>query len=366
MSDCQAYYRRGAALFALSKLRDARRDFQQVVRIHPRDKDAQAKLTEIDKEMRKQAFLKAIESEKSRPASETVDLRTMEVPDDYDGPRLPDDGRVTEAFVSALREHFRLQKRLHRRYVYSILLSVLPLLRSQSSLIRVAVEQGGHFTVCGDVHGQYYDVLHLFSLNGLPSAGNPYLFNGDFVDRGSFSLEVILLFFSYKLLLPAHFHLTRGNHESLNMNSIYGFQGEVSAKVDSSAFELFTEVFNYLPLAAVIASPSQPAAALPVFVTHGGLFSEDDVTLEMIDKIQRVQQPPESGLMCEILWSDPQRARGRGPSKRGVGLSFGPDVTQRFCQLNSVSMVVRSHEVKEEGYEIEHDGRLVTVFSAPN
>ena len=361
----KAYYRRGAALFALSKLKDARKDFQQVVRIHPRDKDAQSKLTEIDKELRRQAFLKAIESDKGKPASETVDLKAMEVDDSYDGPRLTEEGKVTAAFVSQLTEHFRGQKKLHRRYVYQILLQVLPMLRAMPSMVRVDVPAGTHITVCGDVHGQYYDVLNLFSLNGVPSASNPYLFNGDFVDRGSFSLEVILLFFSYKLLYPQHFHLTRGNHESLNMNSIYGFQGEVNAKVDSGCFELFTEVFNHLPLATLISSKVS-GANQPVFVTHGGLFSEDDVTLEQIEKIQRVQQPPETGLMCEILWSDPQRAKGRGPSKRGVGLSFGPDVTANFCKLNGVSMVVRSHEVKEEGYELDHNGQLVTVFSAPN
>ena len=367
-----------------------------MVRIHPRDKDAQTKLTEIDKELRRAAFLKAIESDRTKPASELVDLATMEVDASYDGPRLADDGRVTERFVRELSEHFQAQKKLARRYVYQILLQALPLLRAQATLVRVDVPAGSHITVCGDVHGQYYDVLNLFSMNGAPSASNPYLFNGDFVDRGSFSLEVILLFLSYKLLLPDQFHLTRGNHESTNMNSIYGFQGEVNAKVDTSCFDLFTEVFNYLPLAALLSS-SVSGANLPVFVTHGGLFSEDGVTLEQIEKISRVQQPPETGLMCEILWSahispctaseppapapslipvlsalcaalrsDPQKARGRGPSKRGVGVSFGPDVTAAFCKLNGVSLVVRSHEVKEEGYEIDHDGQIVTVFSAPN
>ena len=288
-------------MFALSKLKDARRDFQQVVKIHPRDKDAQSKLSEIDKELRKAAFLKAIESEKGKPASETVDLRSIDVEAAYDGPRLSDDGQVTEEFVKQLTTHFQQQKKLHRKFVYQILLAILPLFRAQPSLQRVDVPAGSHITVCGDVHGQYYDVLNLFSLNGAPSTSNPYLFNGDFVDRGSFSVEVIVLFFAYKLLYPNHFHLTRGNHESLNMNSIYGFQGEVNAKVDSACFELFTEVFNHLPLATLISS-QVPGANLPVFVTHGGLFSEDDVTLEQIEKIQRVQQPPETGLMCEILW----------------------------------------------------------------
>jgi serine/threonine-protein phosphatase 5 len=185
----------------------------------------------------------------------------------------------------------------------------------------------------------------------MPGPDSPYLFNGDFVDRGSFSIEIILMFFSFKLLYPSHFHMLRGNHETINMNSIYGFQGEVTAKVDTPIFGLFTEVFNLIPLAAVLQKK--------VLVVHGGLFSDDTVTLDQIKAIDRNQQPPESGLMTELLWSvsrkraagwpscaycvaigrslmlfciplrrsDPQKMRGRAPSKRGVGLSFGPDVT---------------------------------------
>ncbi|KFZ49197.1 Serine/threonine-protein phosphatase 5, partial [Antrostomus carolinensis] len=98
-------------------------------------------------------------------------------------------------------------------------------------------------TVCGDTHGQYYDLLNIFELNGLPSESNPYIFNGDFVDRGSFSVEVILTLFGFKLLYPDHFHLLRGNHETDNMNQIYGFEGEVKAKYTAQMFALFSEVF---------------------------------------------------------------------------------------------------------------------------
>lgn len=99
---------------------------------------------------------------------------------------------------------------------------------------------------------------------------------------------------------------------------------------------------------------------------HGGLFSQDDVTLEDIKNISRNKQPPEEGLMCELLWSDPQPQRGRAPSKRGVGCQFGPDVTEKFLEANKLDYVIRSHEVKNEGYEVAHDGKCITVFSAPN
>ena len=209
---------------------------------------------------------------------------------------------------------------------------------------------------------RYYDLLNIFDTHGFPSETmsetNPYLFNGDFVDRGSFSLEVVLLLFTFKCIYPDHLHLTRGNHESLNMNKIYGFEGEVKAKYSSQMFQLFTEVFHCLPLSYVLAKK--------VIVLHGGLFSSDDVTLDDIRRIDRFREPPDDGLMSEVLWSDPQPQPGRAPSKRGVGLSFGPDVTANFLKRNDLKLVVRSHEFKDEGYEVEAGGQLITIFSAPN
>ena len=99
---------------------------------------------------------------------------------------------------------------------------------------------------------------------------------------------------------------------------------------------------------------------------HGGLFSKDDITLDAIKATERNRQPPEEGIMCELLWSDPQPMYGRSPSKRGVGCQFGPDVTRRFLENNSLEYIIRSHEVKDNGYEVTHDGKCITVFSAPN
>lgn len=99
---------------------------------------------------------------------------------------------------------------------------------------------------------------------------------------------------------------------------------------------------------------------------HGGLFADDNVTIDDIRKVDRNRQPPESGIMCDLLWSDPQPQLGRSPSKRGVGVQFGPDVTRAFLAKNKLRYVIRSHEVKHEGYEVAHDGLCITVFSAPN
>jgi len=196
------------------------------------------------------------------------------------------------------------------------------------------------------------------SRNGRPSETNGYLFNGDFVDRGSFSCEVVILLLAYKMALPNNFFMSRGNHETRAMNKIYGFEGEVKQKYDSLAFDLFTELFDVLPLAHVVGQK--------IFVVHGGLFGEDGVTLEILQKINRKREPPNSGPMADMLWADPQVSPGRSPSKRGVGQAFGPDVTNAFLSVNNLDLIIRAHEVKEAGYQLEHGGKLVTVFSAPN
>lgn len=255
---------------------------------------------------------------------------------------------------------------IHKRYVAQLLISCVQYFQTLPSLLDISLPKSPpdqsmvskpRITVCGDTHGQFYDVLHIFSLNGYPDRTNPYVFNGDFVDRGSFSVEVILTFLLFKMYDPESIYLTRGNHETKNMNRIYGFEGEVKAKYDEKIFLLLLEVFGHLPLAAVIESK--------VFVTHGGI-PVDIVSLDDIRIIKRGCEPPESGLMSDLLWSDPQPFPGKSPSKRGVGFSFGPDITCAFLEKNGLSLLVRSHEVKDEGYLVEHGGKTITVFSAPN
>ncbi|XP_021274195.1 serine/threonine-protein phosphatase 5 isoform X1 [Herrania umbratica] len=410
----KGYYRRGAAYLAMGKFKEALKDFQQVKKICPSDPDAAKKLKECEKAVMKLKFEEAIavpESERHSVA-DSIDYHSIgmshsspsmptqvalaavavafvaalvmivgaaatkvaavvvvvflgtwwwggstEVEPQYSGAKIEGDV-VTLDFVKKMIDDFKNQKCLHKRYAFQIVLQTREMLRAQLSLVDINVPDGSHFTVCGDVHGQFYDLINIFELNGLPSEENPYLFNGDFVDRGSFSVEVILTLFAFKCMCPSAIYLARGNHESKSMNKIYGFEGEVRSKLSETFVELFAEVFCCLPLAHVINEK--------VFVVHGGLFSVDGVKLSDIRAIDRFCEPPEEGLMCELLWSDPQPFPGRGPSKRGVGLSFGADVTRKFLQDNNLDLVVRSHEVKDEGYEIEHDGKLITVFSAPN
>uniref|UniRef100_A0A8C2C4R3 Serine/threonine-protein phosphatase n=1 Tax=Cyprinus carpio TaxID=7962 RepID=A0A8C2C4R3_CYPCA len=334
----KGYYRRATSNMALGKFKAALKDYETVVRVRPNDKDAKMKYQECNKIVKQKAFERAIASDElKRSVVDSLDIENMTIEDDYAGPKL-EDGKVTLKFMKDLMAWFKDQKKLHRKLISfnDEMLMLFPLF---ISLV-------------------YYDLLNIFELNGLPSITNPYLFNGDFVDRGSFSVEVILTLFGFKLLYPEHFHLLRGNHETDNMNQMYGFEGEVKAKYTAQMFQLFSEVFQWLPLAQCINSK--------VLVMHGGLFSEDGVTLDDIRKIDRNRQPPDSGPMCDLLWSDPQPQDGRSVSKRGVSCQFGPDVTERFLEQNKLQYIVRSHEVKAEGYEVTHSGKCITVFSAPN
>ncbi|KAI8097419.1 Metallo-dependent phosphatase-like protein [Halteromyces radiatus] len=359
----KANYRRASANMALGRFKEALKDFKMVCKRVPGDKDARDKLNECAKIVKRIEFEKAIEVgiHSNEDVADSLDTTTMNVEDSYDGPRINEEtNEIDVDFVNKMVERFKNQKKLHKKYAFMILLAVRQMMMQAPSLIDISVPNDGKLTVCGDVHGQFYDFINIFNINGYPSESHAYLFNGDFVDRGSFSLEVVLTLFAYKCVYPDRLFLARGNHETDNMNKVYGFEGEVKAKYSEMMFKLFSETFNALPLAHVIQHK--------ILVVHGGLFSRDDVTLDDIRKIDRLslRQPPNEGLMCELLWSDPQPELGRGASKRGVGVQFGPDVTKNFLERNKLDMLIRSHEVKENGYVIEHEGKCVTVFSAPN
>ncbi|GFR51802.1 hypothetical protein Agub_g14261 [Astrephomene gubernaculifera] len=361
----KGYYRRGDAHFALGKYKLAVKDLRTAAKVAPRDPDLRRKLSECEKEVKRLRFEEALAVPDSEAVSvlETLDLSIYDnIEESYTGPRMQGNAAegyvLTLEFVTAMLEEFRQQRTIHKRFAFEIIRQAHALFRSLPSLVDVVIPDDKHFTVCGDVHGQFFDLLNIWKINGMPSTDNPYLFNGDFVDRGSFSCEVIFALLAFKLLYPDHLHLTRGNHESKSMNKVYGFDGEVKAKYNGTMVDCFRELFCGLPLAACLNGR--------VLVLHGGLFSQEGVTLEDIRRIDRFREPPEDGIMCDALWADPSPMPGRTPSKRGVGLSFGSDVTRRFLEANGLELIVRSHEVKEEGYEVEHEGRLITVFSAPN
>lgn len=212
-------------------------------------------------------------------------------------------------------------------------------------------------TICGDIHGQFWDLMELFKHGGLCPKTN-YLFMGDFVDRGFYSVETFLLLLAYKVRYPDRITLIRGNHESRQITQVYGFYDECSRKYGSAnVWRYCCEVFDYLALGAVVDGR--------VFCVHGGL-SPSVATIDEIRSIDRKQEVPHDGAMCDLLWSDPDEIQGWGMSPRGAGYLFGGDVAMQFAHTNDIDLIARAHQLVLEGYKIMFDSTIVTVWSAPN
>jgi len=221
----------------------------------------------------------------------------------------------------------------------------------------ILLELEAPLKVCGDTHGQYEDLLRLFEYGGFPPEAN-YLFLGDYVDRGKNSLETICLLLAYKVKYPENFFLLRGNHESASINRIYGFYDECKRRYSIKLWKTFTDCFNCLPVAAIIDDK--------IFCMHGGLSPE----LSNLDQIRRIIRPtdvPDTGLLCDLLWSDPDKdVQAWGENERGVSYVFGPEIISVFLKKHDLDLVCRAHQVVEEGYEFFAKRQLVTIFSAPN
>mmetsp|Transcript_54380 Transcript_54380/g.62533 ORF Transcript_54380/g.62533 Transcript_54380/m.62533 type:complete len:319 (+) Transcript_54380:53-1009(+) len=221
----------------------------------------------------------------------------------------------------------------------------------------ILLELEAPIKICGDIHGQYYDLLRIFEYGGFPPDAN-YLFLGDYVDRGKQSLETISLLLAYKIKYPENFFLLRGNHECSSINRMYGFYDECKRRYNIRLWKTFTECFNCLPVAAIIDEK--------ILCMHGGLSPE----LTNLDQIQRIMRPtevPDAGLLCDLLWSDPEKdVQGWADNERGVSYIFGSDVVTTFLKKHELDLICRAHQVVEDGYEFFSKRQLVTVFSAPN
>lgn len=221
----------------------------------------------------------------------------------------------------------------------------------------ILLELAAPIKICGDIHGQYYDLLRLFEYGGFPPDSN-YLFLGDYVDRGKQSLETICLLLAYKIKYPENFFLLRGNHECASINRIYGFYDECKRRYNIRLWKAFIDCFNCLPVAAIIDEK--------IFCMHGGLSPELS-TMEQIRRISRPTDVPDTGLLCDLLWSDPEKEiTGWGENDRGVSFTFGQDVVQNFLRKHDLDLICRAHQVVEDGYEFFAKRQLVTLFSAPN
>lgn len=212
-------------------------------------------------------------------------------------------------------------------------------------------------TICGDIHGQYTDLLQIFELAGRCPRTH-YLFLGDYVDRGPDSLSVWLTLIALKVRYPRSITLLRGNHESRSVSQVYGFYDECLHKYGSpEVWHLCTEVFDCLALSAIVAES--------IFCVHGGLSPELD-TIESIRALDRRQESSKEGAASDLLWGDPDDIGSWQASPRGAGYLFGREAVDKFLHTNSLSKIVRSHQLVMEGYRLMFNSTVVTVWSAPN
>ncbi|VDQ09021.1 unnamed protein product [Trichobilharzia regenti] len=212
----------------------------------------------------------------------------------------------------------------------------------------ILLELQAPLKICGDIH----DLLSIFESEGFPPESN-YLYLGDYVDRGEHSLETICLLLAYKIKYPENFFLLRGNHECALISRIYGFYDECKRRFSIRLWKTFTDCFNCLPIAAIVDSK--------IFCCHGKLSP----VLYSINQIRHIMRPsaiPYEGLLCNILWSDPDKdIIDWAENDRGVSFLFGQDVVIEFLNRHEMDLICRAHQVIEDGYEFFCKRRLVTL-----
>ena len=263
---------------------------------------------------------------------------------------------IISKLISLKDQDHKAKCKITNQEISFLCVSARKVFLSQSSLLELCAP----ITVCGDIHGQFYDLLRIFEIAKYPPQTN-YIFLGDYVDRGTRSLETICLLFAYKIKYPNNFFLLRGNHESANMNRLYGFYDEIVKFGSDDIWKMFNDVFNCMPFAAVIDDK--------IFCVHGGISP----SLNSVDDIKKIKRPtsiPPHGLICDLVWSDPSPNQNSDwkPNQRGTSVSFGVKPVQRFLKKNNFDLICRAHEAISDGYCFPFKGNqgIVTLFSAPH
>ncbi|KAL5108498.1 hypothetical protein TcWFU_001552 [Taenia crassiceps] len=283
--------------------------------------------------------------------------------------------RFNNDSIQSLIELQKQGKLLDSELVVEVLEEATIILQTLPNIQRASTTLSQRITVCGDLHGQVEDLALIFQANGLPDIFNPYIFNGDFVDRGTNSIEVLVILLSCLLAHPSAVFLNRGNHEDPMLNKRYGFADEVRTKYPKQYKKILKQtelLFSTIPLCTILDDV--------ILVCHGGISRNTD--LAKVTKLDRkmfssVLQPPLEGekavsiddwrQVLDILWSDPQSAPGCKPNiKRGGGSHFGPDITTNLLTHLKVGVLIRSHECCPNGWKMDHDNQVLTVFSASN
>jgi len=228
----------------------------------------------------------------------------------------------------------------------------IDIFRDQPTMLRI----DDPVIIVGDLHGSLHDLLRIFAENGLPDQ-RKYLFLGDYVDRGPFSLEVITLLFAFVCKFPRNVFLIRGNHEFENTNGQYGFKDEIiNSGYSEDLWKLFNDAFSYLPLASLLYNS--------FLCLHGGISPHLN-NLSQIESIVKPVLDYADPLVCDIVWADPSETyQLYSKSTRGNGNHFGTTAVNIFIESSGIKKIIRAHQCVMNGFELFAQGAVITVFSA--
>ncbi|NXX27207.1 PP2BC phosphatase, partial [Nicator chloris] len=264
--------------------------------------------------------------------------------------------------LDVLKSHLVKEGRLEEDAALKIINDGAAILRHEKTMIEVEAP----ITVCGDIHGQFFDLMKLFEVGGSPN-NTRYLFLGDYVDRGYFSIECVLYLWSLKINHPKTLFLLRGNHECRHLTEYFTFKQECKyqqccGKAWASIFVLLSGI-RAVKTCCLGGSPATAPA---------------DVVSPL--QLDRFKEPPAFGPMCDLLWSDPSEDYGNEKTLehfahntvRGCSYFYSYPAVCEFLQNNSLLSVIRAHEAQDAGYRMYRKSQttgfpsLITIFSAPN
>ena len=264
-----------------------------------------------------------------------------------------------------LRDHLTREGKLEKADLLELINLFQAQIKSEPNILKIQ----DPVTVVGDIHGQFYDLLKLLEVGGSPET-TKYLFLGDYVDRGAFSIECVLLLCAIKLNYKTTVLMLRGNHECRQMTSFFNFKQECEIKYDLEVYDKIMETFDCLPISCLI---NEKFIAI-----HGGISPDIDKVLD-ITKINRFTEPPKTGPMCDMLWSDPVEKDEEAMtvswvenSTRGCSYVFGAKAATPFLTKNDILSIIRAHEAQLEGFKMYKWNNnvdfpsVITIFSAPN